>query len=82
MAGVLLTFGMFGALFAVTYLGQAIGNSLVQSKIFISGLWGIFWFKEVKDPKAIGKWFASASLCVASILWLSHERIMAKAMQK
>lgn len=82
MAGLLLTFGMFGALFAVTYLGQAIGNSLVQSKIFISGLWGIFWFKEVKDPKAIGKWFASAALCVGSILWLSYERHMAKAMQK
>lgn len=82
MAGLLLTFGMFGALFAVTFLGQAIGNSLVQSKIFISGLWGIFWFKEVKDPKAIGKWFASAALCVGSILWLSYERTMAKALHK
>ena len=74
MAGLLLTIGMFGAIFAIAILGQGVGNSLVQSKILISGLWGIFYFKEVKDPKAIGKWFASATVCVASILWLSYER--------
>jgi glucose uptake protein GlcU len=74
MAGLLLTIGMFGAIFAIAFLGQGIGNSLIQSKILISGLWGIFWFKEVKDPEAIGKWFASATVCVASILWLSYER--------
>eukprot|EP00977_Amphora_coffeiformis_P015905 scaffold4786_cov198-Amphora_coffeaeformis.AAC.17 len=74
MAGLLLTIGMFGAIFAIAILGQGVGNSLVQSKILISGFWGIFWFKEVKDPKAIGKWFASATLCVVSILWLSYER--------
>ncbi len=78
MAGFLLTIGMFGAVFAIQFLGQGIGNSLVQTKILVSGLWGIFWFKEVKDPKAIGKWFASAFLCVASILWLSYERNLAK----
>jgi len=77
MAGLLLTVGMFGAIFAITFLGQGVGNSLVQSKILISGLWGILYFKEVKDPTAIGKWFASATVCVASILWLSYERTMA-----
>lgn len=74
MAGLLLTIGMFGSIFSIAFLGQGVGNSLVQSKILISGLWGIFWFKEVKDPEAIGKWFASATICVAAILWLSYER--------
>jgi hypothetical protein len=33
--GVLLTIGMFGSILATTYLGQGIGNSVVQSKILI-----------------------------------------------
>jgi hypothetical protein len=74
MAGLLLSFGMFGALMATNILGQGVGNSLVQGKIIVSGLWGIFYFKEIKDPDLITKWFLSAGLCVSSILWLSHER--------
>jgi glucose uptake protein GlcU len=78
IAGLLLSVAMFGSIQATTALGQGVGNSLVQSKIIISGLWGICWFKEIKDPEAISKWFMSAALCVASILWLSYERIAAK----
>jgi hypothetical protein len=33
--GILLTIGMFGSILATTYLGQGIGNSVVQSKILI-----------------------------------------------
>jgi glucose uptake protein GlcU len=77
LAGLLLTIGMFGSIMAISFLGQGVGNSLVQTKILISGLWGIFWFKEVKDTQTIGKWFASAALCVSAILWLSYERTSA-----
>jgi hypothetical protein len=34
-AGVLLTIAMFGSILSVTYLGQGIGNSVIQSKILI-----------------------------------------------
>ena len=74
LAGFLITVAMFSSIMAISFLGQGVGNSLVQTKILISGLWGIFWFREVKDTRAIAKWFASAALCVASILWLSYER--------
>jgi glucose uptake protein GlcU len=74
MAGILLAIGMFSSILSISFLGQGVGNSLVQTKILISGLWGIFWFKEVKDGQAICKWFASAALCVSAILWLSYER--------
>ena len=74
LAGILITVAMFSSIVAISFLGQGVGNSLVQTKILISGLWGIFWFKEVKDTRAIAKWFGSAALCVASILWLSYER--------
>jgi glucose uptake protein GlcU len=79
MAGLLLSIGMFGSIQATSILGQGVGNSLVQSKILISGLWGIFFYKEIKDPEAIAKWFLSAGLVVAGILLLSYERITATA---
>jgi len=36
-AGVLLSIAMFGSIMSITYLGQGIGNSIVQTKIMISG---------------------------------------------
>jgi Transmembrane family, TMEM144 of transporters len=35
IAGALLTIAMFGSILSVTYLGQGIGNSVIQSKILI-----------------------------------------------
>ena len=78
-AGLLLTIAMFGSILSVTYLGQGIGNSVIQAKIMVSGMWGIFFYKEVTDPKAIRNWFLSASVSVGAIIWLSRERIAATA---
>ena len=74
VAGLLYTGGMFGSILATSSLGQAVGNSLIQSKILISGLWGICCFQEIKDRRSITNWFLSATVSVASILWLSYER--------
>jgi glucose uptake protein GlcU len=74
MAGILLSGGMLGSIVATSSLGQAVGNSLIQSKILISGLWGICCYQEIKDRRAIINWFLSASLSVISILWLTYER--------
>lgn len=74
VAGTLLSGGQLGAILATSSLGQAVGNSLIQSKILISGVWGLCVFKEVKDRRAITRWFFSALVTVCGILWLSYER--------
>ena len=76
-AGLLLTIAMLGSIISVTYLGQGIGNSVIQSKIIVSGLWGIGWFREITGRNTIALWFASALLSVLAILWLSAERLAA-----
>jgi Transmembrane family, TMEM144 of transporters len=76
-AGILLALSMFGSIIAVTQLGQGIGNSVVQCKIIISGLWGIFYFAEIRGPTTIFLWFASAGMSVTGIIWLSQERLYA-----
>ena len=82
LAGLLLSVAMFSSIVATTYLGQGVGNSLVQSKILVSGLWGIFWYREISNPQAIAKWFLSAGLCIVSIIILTYERLAAKAAAK
>jgi glucose uptake protein GlcU len=76
LAGILLTTAMFGSILAVTYLGQGVGNSLVQTKILVSGLWGIFWYKEITGNMTILKWFGSAGIALLAIIWLSLERLL------
>lgn len=77
-AGILLSVAMFGSIIAVTYLGQGVGNSLVQTKILIGGLWGIFYHKEIRGTRTIAMWFVSAGIAVVAIIWLSMVRLLAK----
>jgi len=77
LAGILLAIAMFGSILAVTYLGQGVGNSLVQTKILVSGLWGIFFYKEITGMKTISMWFLSATISMIAIIWLSLERLYA-----
>ena len=73
LAGCLYSMGNFAGILAVTYLGQGVGYSFCQSSILVSGLWGIFFFKEIRGRETIAKWFASAFITIAGILWLSYE---------
>jgi len=77
LSGLLLSIAMFSSIIAVTYLGQGVGNSLVQTKILVSGLWGIFFYKEIVGAATIAKWFGSAAVTVLAIIWLSLERLEA-----
>lgn len=73
LAGSLYSLGNFGSILSVTYLGQGVGFSLCQVQILVSGLWGIFYYKEIKGRDIITKWLISACIAVVGILWLSHE---------
>ena len=77
LAGFLLSIGMICSILATGALGQGVGNSLVQLKILISGLWGIFYYKEIQNKRSIKLWFLSACICVSGILGLSYQRLMA-----
>lgn len=82
LVGILLTTGMFGSILSITYLGQGIGNSIIQCKILVSGLWGIFYYKEIQCYKAIRNWFMSACMTILGIIWISYERMNASEVQK
>lgn len=73
LAGIFYSIGNFCSILAVTYLGQGVGFSFCQGQLFISGLWGVFYFGEIQGRDTISKWFASASLTIVGIIWLSYQ---------
>lgn len=76
-SGLLWSIGNFFSIISVHNLGEGVGYSVIQAAMIVSGLWGIFYFKEVVGTPLISKWFASAATTVTGILLLSytHQRL-------
>jgi glucose uptake protein GlcU len=75
LSGMLWSIGNFFSLISVFYLGQGVGYPLVQTSIIVSGLWGIFYFKEITGFERISKWLASSLLTIFGILLLGYEHV-------
>jgi glucose uptake protein GlcU len=73
ICGMLYSCGNFTSILAVVYLGQGMGYSIVQMSLFISGLWGIFYFNEIQQSILIIKWFMSATIAFIGIIGVSYE---------
>jgi glucose uptake protein GlcU len=73
MAGIFYSIGNFCSILAVAYLGQGVGFSFCQGQLLISGLWGVFYFKEIQGRETITKWFTSAAVTIVGIIWLSYQ---------
>ena len=59
-SGVIWNIANFASLFVVLNLGIAIGFPLTQTALFISILWGVIYFKEIKEKEKINRLIFSA----------------------
>jgi glucose uptake protein GlcU len=73
IAGTLWSIGNIASMISVEKLGEGVGYSLTQSSMLVSGLWGIFYFQEVKSKGMKIKWFVSALITLIGIMLLSYE---------
>lgn len=73
ISGTLWQIGSIGGMLSVSFFGQGIGMSIGQSSLVVSGLWGIFFFKEVVRSVKIASWFASAIITIAGVYVLCRE---------
>ena len=64
--------GNVASILAVTHLGEALGYSGCQASLVVSGLWGIFFFREVDGCDAL-VWMGFALLCAASLITLGFQ---------
>ena len=71
--GLLWSIGNFFSILAVENLGEGVGYSTSQASMLVSGVWGIFYFKEIEGAGAILKWNLAAAVTVLGILLLSYE---------
>lgn len=71
--GMLWSIGNFFSILAVENLGEGVGFSTTQASMLVSGLWGIFYYREIEGASAIMKWFVAASVTIVGILMLSFE---------
>lgn len=72
-SGLLWSIGNFFSLISVMNLGEGVGYPLSQTSILVSGLWGIFYFREVTGWERISRWLLSSLLTIFGILLLSYE---------
>mmetsp|Transcript_41608 Transcript_41608/g.61039 ORF Transcript_41608/g.61039 Transcript_41608/m.61039 type:complete len:447 (-) Transcript_41608:314-1654(-) len=81
LSGLLWSLGNMGSILSVTYLGVGVGVGITQSAMLVSGLWGIFYFKEIVDVGAIRGWIMSAMLTISGIVILSSQHVTQKEVQ-
>ena len=64
--GFLWNFGNVGSMLAVASpLGLTVGYPLCQCALLIGGCWGIFYFKEITERRAIVLFFVSAMVLLS-----------------
>lgn len=74
-SGLLWSVGNMASMVSVAHLGEGVGYSMTQSAMLVSGLWAIFYLKEITSGAAIRGWLASACLTISGILLLSYNHM-------
>lgn len=72
ISGTLWSMGNFCALYAVSTLGQAVGYSLVQCSVVVSGLWGVLYYRELTGLSVL-YWWLSCAVCGTGVMGLALE---------
>ena len=75
LSGLVWSTGNFFAILSVHYLGAGVGFCVVQASMLVGGMWGIFYFHEIRGRVTIAKWFASALVTISGILLLAYEHV-------
>jgi len=65
LTGVTWSIGNFASYYATDYLGLSIGYPLTQMALLVAGLWGLFWYREIKGWFSITQFFSFAIIVLA-----------------
>ncbi|KAL7483927.1 hypothetical protein ACHAW6_009569 [Cyclotella cf. meneghiniana] len=75
LSGLLYSVGNLMGIVSIQRLGNFMGYSLNQSSIIVSGLWGIFYYKEISGVLHMAGFLLSACVVFIGILLLSLEHV-------
>lgn len=72
LCGALWSVGNFSTVYAVQYLGMAVGIPLVQCQLIVSTSWSIWWYREVKiQAKTVSLFLGSTFIILCGMILLS-----------
>mmetsp|Transcript_8460 Transcript_8460/g.18960 ORF Transcript_8460/g.18960 Transcript_8460/m.18960 type:complete len:439 (+) Transcript_8460:204-1520(+) len=72
-SGALYSLGNLSGIVSIQKLGNFMGYSLGQSSMIISGLWGIFYYKEIPGAMNVVGFFASSCVVFVGIVLMGSE---------
>mmetsp|Transcript_2799 Transcript_2799/g.5798 ORF Transcript_2799/g.5798 Transcript_2799/m.5798 type:complete len:441 (+) Transcript_2799:551-1873(+) len=75
LAGLLYSIGNLCGIVSIQKLGNFMGYSLNQTSMIVSGLWGIFYYREIPGMWNIIGFLSSAFVVMVGILLLGHEHV-------
>lgn len=70
-AGFISNMGTVASIYATVNLGLTVGFPLTQMAVLVSGLWGLFLFKEMTRWNAIGAFFVSGVVLIGGAALLA-----------
>jgi hypothetical protein len=73
LAGLLYSIGNLSGIVSIQKLGNFMGYSLNQSSMIVSGLWGIFYYKEIPGFKNIVGFILSSVIVFVGILLMGMD---------
>jgi len=73
LAGLLYSIGNLSGIVSIQKLGNFMGYSLNQSSMIISGLWGIFYYKEIPGCRNILGFILSSVIVFVGILLMGRD---------
>jgi len=73
LAGLLYSIGNLSGIVSIQKLGNFMGYSLNQSSMIVSGLWGIFYYKEIPGFKNILGFISSSVIVFVGILLMGRD---------
>lgn len=73
LAGLLYSIGNLSGIVSIQKLGNFMGYSLNQSSMIVSGLWGIFYYKEIPGVKNILGFILSSVIVFVGIILMSRD---------
>lgn len=74
-SGILWNTANITSFFAVGALGLTVGFPLTQMALFVSVLWGIFYFREIKGKNAIVKVIGASIILFCGVILLSLTKL-------
>lgn len=69
--GVLWNCGNFLSVIGISQIGYGVAYPILQCAIFVSGLWGIFYWKEIKRQSTIAIFFIGGTILIGGAIMLA-----------